>query len=83
MGFEVGDAIALATAWLTEDLGAWQFLAREAADSDALEVLGQLSQIVVELAHAVAELGALGGTPEAVLQQLALVGERADGPDLA
>ena len=49
MGVEVGDAIALATAWLQEELGAWQFLARDAAKSDPVEVLSQFSQLVVEL----------------------------------
>jgi hypothetical protein len=80
VGNQLGDAIALATAWLEGDMEAWQLLAEEAVKRGPTDVLGQFSQVVTTLAEAIAAQSP-GYAPHTVLQHLALDVERGHDSD--
>ena len=71
--------IALSTAWVNGDMESWTALAAEGIDHDALDLVGELSHIVGQLAVALAQIEGPDCTPEQVLQQLSLDAESSPG----
>lgn len=77
MGEELAKGIALTTAWVTGDMESWTALAAEGIDHDAIDLVGELSHIVGQLAESLALMEGPDCNPEIVLQQLALDAESA------
>jgi hypothetical protein len=53
----------------------WNTLAIEGIEDDALDLVGELSHIIEQMANALALIEGPDCTPEQVLQQLAIDGE--------
>jgi len=79
MGEELTKAVALSTAWVNGDIETWNALAIEGIEHDALDLVGELSHIVGQMADALAQIEGPDCTSEQVLQQLALDAE--SGPE--
>jgi hypothetical protein len=79
MGEELAKGIALSTAWATGDMELWTKLATEGIELDALDLVGELSQIIERLAEELALIEDPDCTSEIVLQQLELDAEA--GPE--
>ena len=75
MGRELARGFALSTAWVNGDVESWTALATEGIERDALDLVGELSHIVGQMAEALAEIEGPDCTAEIVLQQIALDGE--------
>ena len=75
MGQELAKGIALSTAWVNGHMEFWNTLAIEGIEHDALDLVGQLSDIIGQMAKALALIEGQGCTPEIILQQLALDAE--------
>ena len=80
MGDELARGIALATAWSLRDAETWAVLAEEGISNEPLDLIGELSHMVVQLATAVSITAGEGWTPQKVLQYFALDAE-SEGPD--
>ena len=75
MGQELAKGIALSTAWVNDHMEFWNTLAIEGIEHDALDLVGQLSDIIGQMAKALALIEGPDSASEKVLQQLALDGE--------
>jgi len=75
MGQELATGIALSITWVNGDMETWTLLATEGIDHDALDLVGELSHIVGQMAEALALIEGQDCTPEIILQQLALDAE--------
>ena len=75
MGQQLAEGIALSTAWVDGDMDSWAELAEKWIKQDALDLVGELSHIVGQLAESLALIEGPDCNPEIVLQQLALDGE--------
>ena len=71
--------IALSTAWVNGDMESWTALAAEGIDHDALDLVGELSHIIRQMAKALALIEGPDCTPEITLQRLALDAESSPG----
>jgi hypothetical protein len=78
MGQELAKGIALSTAWVVDDMDSWAELAAKWIDQDALDLVGELSHIVGQLAKSLALIEGPDCSPEIVLQQVALDAESTD-----
>ena len=74
---ELATAIALATAWLKEDLGAWQYLAQGAARETQPKCSVSSAKWWCDWPRPT-QPQSLGDTPEAVVQHLALDAEQGE-----
>jgi len=72
MGEELAKGFALSTAWVDGDMESWTELAAMWIEQDALDLVGELSHIVGEMAQALALIEGPECSPEIILQQLAL-----------
>jgi hypothetical protein len=72
MGQELAKGFALSTAWVDGDMESWAELAAKWIEQDAIDLVGELSHIVGQLAKALALIEGPECTPEIILQQLAL-----------
>ena len=72
MGEELAKGIALSTAWVNGDMESWTALAAEGIDHDALDLVGELSHIVGQLAESLALIEGPDCNSKIVLQRLAL-----------
>ena len=75
MGQELAKGIALSTAWVNGHMESWNTLAIEGIEHDALDPVCQLSDIIGQMAKALALIEGPDCTPEITLQRLALDGE--------
>jgi hypothetical protein len=75
MSDELARGIALSTAWVNGDMESWAELAAKWIEQDALDLVGELSHIVGQLAESLALIEGPDCNPEIVLQQLALDAE--------
>jgi hypothetical protein len=76
MGDELAKGFALSTAWVDGDMASWAELAAMWIDENALDLVGELSHIIGQMASALALIEGPDCTPEIILQQLALEAER-------
>ena len=72
MGQELAKGIALSTAWVVDDMDSWAELAAKWIEQDAIDLVGELSHIIGQLAKSLALIEGPDCSPEIVLQQLAL-----------
>lgn len=72
MGEPLAKGFALSTAWVDGDMESWAELAAKWIEQDAIDLVGELSHIVGQLAKALALIEGPECTPEIILQQLAL-----------
>jgi len=72
MGEELAKGLALTTAWVDGDMDSWAELASMWIEQDPLDLVGELSHIVGQLAHALALIEGPECNLEIILQQLAL-----------
>jgi len=77
MGEQLARGFALSTAWVDGDLESWAELAAMWIEQDALDLVGELSHIVGQMARALALIEGPTCSPEIILQQLALDAESA------
>ena len=77
MGEELAKGFALSTAWVDGDMESWAELAATWIEQDALDLVGELSHIVGQMARALALIEGPDCSPEIILQQLALDAESA------
>jgi len=77
MGEQLARGFALSTAWVDGDLESWAELAAMWIEQDALDLVGELSHIVGQMARALALIEGPDCSPEIILQQLALDAESA------
>lgn len=75
MSDELAKGIALSTAWVVDDMESWAELAAKWIEQDALDLVGELSHIVGQLAKSLALIEGPDCSPEIVLQQVALDAE--------
>ena len=75
MGEELAKGFALSTAWVDGDMESWAELAAMWIEQDALDLVGELSHIVGQMARALALIEGPDCSPEIILQQLALDAE--------
>ena len=75
MAQELAKGIALSTAWVIGDTDSWAELAAKWIEQDALDLVGELSDIVSQMAATLALIEGPDCTPEIVLQQLAVDAE--------
>jgi hypothetical protein len=76
MGEELAKGFALSTAWVDGDMASWTELAAMWIDENALDLVGELSHIIGQMASALALIEGPDCSPEIILQQLALEAER-------
>ena len=76
MGEELAKGFALSTAWVDGDMESWAELAAMWINEDALDLVGELSHIIGQMASALALIEGPDCSPEIILQQLALEAER-------
>lgn len=79
MGEELAKGIALSTAWVVGDMESWAELAAKWIEQDALDLVGELSHIIGQLAESLALIEGPDCNPEIVLQQVAL--DTGSGPE--
>jgi hypothetical protein len=79
MGQELAKGFALSTAWVDGDMESWAELAARWIEEDPLDLVGELSHIVGQLAVALAQIEGPDCIPEIILQQLALDAESSPG----
>jgi hypothetical protein len=79
MGEELAKGIALSTAWVVGDMESWAELAAKWIEQDALDLVGELSHIIGQLAESLALIEGPDCNPEIVLQQVAL--DAGSGPE--
>ncbi len=72
MGQELAKGIALSTAWVVGDMDSWNELAARWIEEDSLDLVGELSHIIGQLAASLALIEGPDCNPEIVLQQVAL-----------
>jgi len=72
MGEQLAKGFALSTAWVDGDMESWAELAAMWIEQDALDLVGELSHIVGQMAEALALIEGPDCSPEIILQQLAL-----------
>ena len=77
MGEQLAKGFALSTAWVDGDMESWAELAAMWIEKDALDLVGELSHIVGQMASALALIEGPDCSPEIILQQLALDAESA------
>jgi len=77
MGEQLAKGFALSTAWVDGDMESWAELAVMWIEKDALDLVGELSHIVGQMASALALIEGPDCSPEIILQQLALDAESA------
>jgi len=75
MGQELAKGIALSTAWAVDDMDSWSELTSRLIVDDAVDLVGELSHIIGQMAKALGLIEGQNCTPEQVLQQLALDAE--------
>ena len=75
MGEELAKGFALSTAWVDGDMESWAELAAMWIEKDALDLVGELSHIVGQMASALALIEGPDCSPEIILQQLAVDAE--------
>jgi hypothetical protein len=75
MGQELAKGFALSTAWVDGDMESWAELATTWMNENALDLVGELSHIIGQMASALALIEGPDCTPEIILQQLALDAE--------
>ena len=76
MGEQLAKGFELSTAWVDGDMESWAELAAMWIEQDALDLVGELSHIIGQMANALALIEGPDFTPEIILQQLALEAER-------
>jgi len=76
MGDQLAKGFALSTAWVDGDMESWAELAVMWINEDALDLVGELSHIIGQMASALALIEGPDCSPEIILQQLALEAER-------
>jgi len=79
MGEQLAKGFALSTAWVDGDMESWAELAAMWIEQDALDLVGELSHIIGQMASALALIEGPDYSPEIILQQLALDAERPSG----
>ena len=67
MGQELATGIALSITWVNGDMETWTLLATEGIEHDALDLVGQLSDIIGQMAKALALIEGQDCTPEIIL----------------
>jgi hypothetical protein len=77
MSEQLAKGFALSTAWVDGDMESWAELAAMWIEQDALDLVGELSHIVGQMACALALIEGPDCSPEIILQQLALDAESA------
>lgn len=75
MGQELAKGIALSTAWVVDDMDSWAELAAKWIEQDAIDLVGELSHIIGQMARTLALIEGPDCSPEIVLQQVALDAE--------
>jgi hypothetical protein len=75
MGEQLAKGIALSTAWVNGHMESWNTLAIEGIEHDALDLVGQLSDILGQMAKTLALIEGPVCNPEITLQRLALDAE--------
>jgi hypothetical protein len=81
MGEELAKGFALSTAWVDGDMASWTELAAMWIDENALDLVGELSHIIGQMASALALIEGPDCSPEIILQQLSLEAERPPSGD--
>ena len=76
MSEELAKGYALSTAWVDGDMQSWAELAAKWIEQDALDLVGELSHIIGQMASALALIEGPECSPEIILQQCALDAER-------
>jgi hypothetical protein len=79
MSEELAKGFALSTAWVDDDMDSWAELAAIWIEQDALDLVGELSHIIGQMANALALIEGPECSPEIILQQLALDAGRPPG----